>query len=467
MKPDQQPETAFKYLQESFSQTIVQIPFVAGKLAERDLDKSDSKPGQLEIRIPTPFDEELAPKLRFKDLTASMDYADLMAAGLPEEALDDEVLISAALSPTVDQGIAVLVAQANFIKGGCLLGVGVHHSVADGTGMLAIVKVWAEQCRKLQVQDTMSPQRIVPAESFDRERLQKIWLAERNKGGENEKIDKSDELYWLLGLDPVTSLHNKPNITTLQSSTASVPEALPLMETSIFYMSRGALSDLKRAASPERSELSENHPVISAHDALTAFLWRSIMSARFPPGSPESVGHPTAILESAVDVRAQFSTAVPPLYFGNLVLINTTSMPLSTLTSPSTKLSQVAVEIRKTLNTINTSRVHSAFALASSIPDYTTLTHQYARLDGAKLALTSVFSMPLFELEFGDVFANQGRPEGFRPLLADFDAVCRICFVLPQRTTGGFEILISLLKEEMERLMADKSFGIFAKFCCH
>lgn len=141
MKPDQKNEAVFKYLQESFSETMVQIPFLARKLAVRGLDKSNSGRGQLEIRVPTLVDKELAPKLGFKELTTSMDYAELMGAGFPEDALDGDVLIPAAFTPTIDQGVYILVAQANFVKGGCLLGFGVHHSVSDALGMLVILEV--------------------------------------------------------------------------------------------------------------------------------------------------------------------------------------------------------------------------------------------------------------------------------------------------------------------------------------
>lgn len=467
MTPNQKPETVFKYLQESFSETMVQIPFLAGKLAVRGLDTSKSRPGQLEVRVPTLFDKELAPKLRFKDLTASMDYAELMAAGFPENALDGDVLIPAAFTPTIDQGIDILAAQANFIKGGCLLCLGVHHSVSDALGMLAILKVWAEQCCRLQAQDTTSPQHVISAESLDRELLQNIWLAERDERGEDDQLDTSEELYRLIGLNPMADIPDEPKITAPKLPATKGSGELPVVETGIFYMSKGALSDLKRAASSKSSEPGENHPAISANDALTAFLWRSVMSARFPPGTPDNASHQTAILDTTVDARAQFSSAVPQLYFGNLVLVNTTYMPLATLLSSSTELSQVTVEIRKTLDTITTSRVHSAFALASSIPDYTNLTYPFATFDGAEFCMTSLLNLPLFELEFGDIFANGGRLDGARPPRAEFDAVCRRCAVLPQRPHGGFEILISLLKEEMERLLADKSFAKFAKFCCH
>lgn len=467
MKPGQKPETVFKYLQDSFSETLVQIPFLAGKLAVRGLETSESRPGQLEVRVPTIFDKDLAPKLRFKDLTASMDYAKLMSAGFPEQELDGDVLIPAAFIPTIDKGIDILAAQANFIKGGCLLGLGVHHSVSDALGMLAILKVWAEQCCRLQAQHVTSPQTIIGPASLDRELLQKIWLAERDEREENDQLDTSEELYRLIGLHPVTNTPNEPKITAHKSPQTNGSGELPVVETSIFYMSKGALSDLKRAASPKSSDLCENYPAISANDALTAFLWRSVMSARFPSGAPDNTGQNTAILDTTVDARAQFSAAIPPLYFGNLVMINTTFMPLSTLISPSTELSQIAVEIRKTLDTITTSRVHSAFALASSIPAYTNLTYPFATFDGAEFCMTSLLNLPLFEIEFGDIFANGGKLEGARPPRAEFDAVCRRCAVLPQRTHGGFEILISLLKEEMERLLADKSFAKFAKFCCH
>ncbi|KAL9123057.1 MAG: hypothetical protein Q9187_000384 [Circinaria calcarea] len=450
-KPDHKPEVVYEYMQEALAKTVVEIPFLAGKLGVRALDAPESKPGQLEMRVPTCLDTESMPCLRYKDMTATMNYEDLMDAGLPEAELDGELLLPAAFRPNLAMGTDILVTQANFIDGGCLLGVGIWHSVTDGSGLNTIMKVWADHCQRLQKQESSTPLLDIPAESFDRELLTKLWLAE---GGARtpEYLDNSEPQWRLLGLNPVANMITTPDSFAPEAPSSAFSGNAPLMETSIFYVSATSFADLKHECS------HEGHG-ISANDALMALLWKCIMSARFPPGQSIGTNEETAILDTTIDGRAQFSTELPPSYLGNVILIGTTFLPLSSLTSPATELSQIARAIRTSLDTITTSRVHSAYALASCIPDYNQLTFPFATFDGAELCATSLLNLPLFELNFGKAFGNGGRPESVRPPREEFDVICRRCMVLPLRIYGGFEILITLAKEEMHRLMVDAEFA--------
>lgn len=456
----QTPKTVYKYLQGAFERTVAEMPFLAGKVAIRAPDKHDSRPGRLEIRIPAHLGPESIPQMQFQDYTDSMDYGDLMDAGVPEMELDGELLLPAAFRPNLEAGADVLVTQATIVNSGCLLGVGIWHSVTDGSGLNTFMKVFADHCRAIQAEEAPYPQLNIPPESFDRGLLTKLWLAEADDSGTPRELDTSECLWRLIGLNTVKGVGSGPEAFAPGAPSSPFSGSTPVMETSIFYVPAKSLADLKKACA------IEGH-AISANDALMALLWRCIMSARFPIGCDIDVDEETAVLDSTLDGRAQFSTALPPSYMGNVIFISTTSLPLSKLVSPDIELSQIALSIRNSLQEITKQKVHSAYALASSVPDYSQLSWPFATFAGAELCVTSLLNLPFFELNFGKIFGNGGKPECVRPPREEFDAICRRCIILPLQTYGGFEILISLAKDEMERLMFDAQFTEYATFSSH
>ncbi len=453
MKAGQEPRNVHQYLEEALSKTVTLMPFLAGTLRVRVPDAHDTRRGRLEIIAPAHV-EDRPVQLKFKDLTSILDYDDLMADGLPDDSLDGDILLPTGLMVDLGTGAAVLVAQANFLERGCFLSVGLHHSVGDGAAAVKMMQVWAQHCQQLQSQENAELLPSVTPESLDRDTLERLWSADGNQHKCNAYLEASDDLWRFLGVDSVVDI---PKSLNAKSSTPPAPKT----ETSIFYMSGASLLKLKHAGT------ANGATGVTANDALMAFLWRSITSARFPQGDPIYAKSETAILDTTFDGRANFSAACPPDYLGNVVLMNTTYLSLASLTSTSTLLSTIAFEIRKSLNTISTSQVHSAMTLAASIPDCRHLTFPFATFAGTELCITSTVNMPLFELNFGAAFGNEGKPESIRSPKSEFSSICRRCVVLPRRTNGGFEILISLVEEEMWRLMANDEFKQYARFCCH
>ena len=453
MKPEEEPRKAYGYLREALSKTVEHMPLLGGTLVLRQSSVQDTREGRLEIVFP-PHGADCVVPLPFKDLTAVLDYDELMAEGLPDESLDGKLFLPTDLIADPQIGAAVLVVQANFLRGGCFLSVGLHHAVGDAAASVHMMQVWADHCRRLQHADTLEPVRAISQEGLNRDVLRELWTAKGNQHDENAYRDASQELWRFLGVNPMTGVPGPANGT-------STPPITPKTETSIFYVSGSSFAKLKEAGT--KSSLSG----VTANDALMAFLWRGITKARFPAEDPIHMRNETASLDTTVDGRANFSSACPQDYFGNLVLMNTTYMSLAYLTSPSTSLSFIATEIRKTLDTISTAQINAAFALAASIPDCSRLTFPFATFEGTELCITSTVNLPLFHLNFGGVFGNDGKPESIRPPKSEFASICRRCVVLPRRTGGGFEIVISLVEGEMQRLMADDEFTQYAKFCCH
>ena len=78
--------------------------------------------------------------------------------------------------------------------------------------------------------------------------------------------------------------------------------------------------------------------------------------------------------------------------------------------------------------------------------------------------VASTLNVPLFDLDFGSYFGHGGVPETVRILKDEMDRVFRRAIVMPFRQSGGFEILISLLEDEMERLLTNPESTEYAQF---
>ncbi|KGO48198.1 Transferase [Penicillium expansum] len=452
--PNQDHQKVRGLLEQGLRRTSADIPSIAGKVFTRPA--TPDRVGHLEIRVHPSY----CPTVYVRDFS-ELDYDELLEEGLPQDMLDPNILFPVIDPPDSEQGAPIFLAQANFVTGGLLLAVGMYHSVIDGTSGGWLAKKWAEHTRHLQgTTEDRASLNIMPR-STDPGVLEDLWLAQGYSPLTVEELktgskDSNDPTLWrLLGLDPL----NTPPSPQLMAEPEG-REDWP-MQSTIFYLSPQALEDLKKAST------EEPFGRVSTNDALMALLWRSITRARLPNDTSSSMDTNEAILDSTYDGRAGFSPDLPFTYMGSLIFISTARMQRSQLVSPTTSLASIAHEIRQAAKSIDSSRMHAAFGLAASIPDYTKLTFPFATFAGAEVCITSWIAWSLFDLDFGPIFANGGRPEFVRPPRREFDAVCRRCVVLPLQSHGGCEVLISLVADEMQRLERDPELARFACVACH
>ncbi|KAK2755485.1 hypothetical protein FQN54_006422 [Arachnomyces sp. PD_36] len=452
--PDQDPERIRDLLEKGLHRASADIPSISSKVFEKK--GNGNQKSTLEIHTQPSF----LPTVHAQDLQDELDYDELVDEGLPQDLLDADRFFPAIGWPDLNEGISVFLAQANFVTGGLLLAVGMYHSVIDGTSGMWLAKKWAEYTRQLQSSPGGGPALHILPRSTDPQVLNDLWLAKGNtpvtanelKNGEKGADD--EDLWRILGLD---SSVTTPSPSLMEEPKSQEPRP---MQSTIFYVSSQSLAELKRVST------EDSRTGVSTNDALMALLWRSIIRARFTDDSLTSDTE-EAILDTTFDGRAQFSPELPFTYLGSLIFISTARMQRSQLTSPNTSLKYIAGEVRKAADSITTSRIHTAFGLAASLPDYSKLTFPFATFAGAEVCITSWIAWSLFDLDFGPIFANEGRPEFLRPPRREFDAVCRRCVVLPLQSHGGCEILISLVEDEMQRLEQDPEFTRFARVTCH
>lgn len=213
--------------------------------------------------------------LVFNDLSAKMDFDDLRDAGFPEEELDGRLIFTEAFNLNLAGRLDNIVAQANFVKDRCLLGLGIWHTVSDGYGAYNLAQRWAENCKILQSSSHRDMHVEVIPESTNREILAMVWPTEDFQVTSAKESGRS---WRFLGLNPMNENSDPKIPAKLTPPQTSQPKATPVMRTCIFYVSASSFEELKRAATPGESDIR-----ITANDAVNTLWWRSVMSALYPP----------------------------------------------------------------------------------------------------------------------------------------------------------------------------------------
>ncbi|TGJ85113.1 hypothetical protein E0Z10_g3637 [Xylaria hypoxylon] len=449
--------TVHSVLEESLRRTCDELPVLRRKVFIVQPDGDSGTTGSLEVKEAA----EWTPKVVFNDLsTVWPDYDDLVDSGFEQDALDGEILFPRGIyeQDLHENGVGALLAQANFVEGGLILAFGIYHPLIDGHSGTLLFKLWAKHAKSLQEGEGIGPILHFHPDSADYGLLERIWKAENvEQPPEITLATTTPETWRFLGLIHPSEPSEEPGLESPR----------PKMRTTIFYVPATSFKEL-RAEANSGIHSSPN----SANDALMAKLWRCIMKARSATAGSSCVEYlpdKTSQLDLTLDGRARFSPSLPSSYMGTLVFITTTEMSMGKLTSVDTPLAEIATAVRLSVNTVTSERMHEAFALARSLPDYgDSLRFPFATFAGAEACFTSWVGLSAFDVSFGNVlFANEGRADYLRPPRREFDAFCRRCVILPMQASGGFEILLTLKEEEMSVIERDPEFVQYAKVVCH
>ncbi|KAI0163975.1 transferase family-domain-containing protein [Xylariaceae sp. FL1272] len=451
-------------LQESLRRVCDELPVLRYRVFEI-APEDDAVTGRLEARSIAHW----TPSVMLNDLSNSWpDYDELTDDGLPQDLLDGEVLLPKEIKQCdlKKEGVPVLLAQANFVQGGVLLAFGVFHPVIDGHSGSLLMKLWAKHARSLQTETiNPGPTLAMHPESGDYGLLDRIWRDENKDVRPKDTVvaSASAETWRLLGL-----------LAPSEPSPGFDPNARPpKMRTTIFYVSASNFEALRAEANHQDIEDDNEREQITANDALMAMLWRCVTKARAKAADERDgtdyAPNATSLLDLTLDGRGIFSKALPWSYMGTLIFISTTAMSVGRLIDEHTSLSEIASNIRHSINAITSDRLQQAFDLARSLPDYgDSLRFPFSTFKGAEVCFTSWIGLSAYDICFGDVlFANGGHADFLRPPRREYDAYCRRCVVLPMQPSGGFEILLTLKEKEMEIFERDNEVVRYATIVCH
>ena len=144
-------------------------------------------------------------------------FEELRDAGFVHSALKDELILEGNRFPSLPADI--LIAQANFVEGGCVLAMNFHHSCLDGIGAMVALKVWAESCRYVQG-DTSATCGWFDPKSFNHNLPEILY----NQEGYARPAHEVDSGVWgfLPFLTPVEPFENNGN-GTLKTGKSTLP----------------------------------------------------------------------------------------------------------------------------------------------------------------------------------------------------------------------------------------------------
>ncbi|KAG5745074.1 hypothetical protein H9Q70_012231 [Fusarium xylarioides] len=475
-------EDVFSRLQAGLRFAMAIIPELEGKLIPCSEDEIGYKKGDVRITLPpvpyastaTQSTESSGPRqLRYQDLSTVLpSFAELHAGGFLCSSFVDDIVLLSPLAPPLPAD--VFMTQANFIDGGCILAINLHHQCFDGTGAIMVMRLWGDCCRYAQGEasatcdwlDKQSLNRNIPQILHELEGYVKpVGQVDKNVWG---FIDIPDPVETENG----TQVKNPINESTLPPAPLfprkfEWPPTRPShgrpMKSSTFVMSAEMVEQLWQDVLADPTA----EGVTSVSDIIQAFVWRSAIKARYHVATHlrcEAFDEDeVAIVELPIDVRPYFSKLLPESYMGNLVIINRPSMPVATLCGTGTTVGQVAQVLRAAAVYITPSLVHDAFTLLQSVSDYTKVSTACMGMDGMHIAVNNLMLFQTSAISFGDELLDDGGvPSAMRIQMDAINAAFRMAVIHPLREDGGVEFVVGTLPEELDALLGN---GEFTRYC--
>lgn len=429
---------------------VTEMPICGGTVHFQPQSRIGWKPNQLEVHIPNNIGRRNKFPLEFKDLTDQLKYDEIKAAGFPMEGIDTKLLMTESFNTNLAGGIVATAAQANFVEGGCLLGLAMWHNVVDAHGSYNFARSWASHCKKLQLESNWEfkwPETIsaeVSTENSDRDVLTRIWRKEAS-----EEIKAASDRQWnMLGIHPPTAT-DVPRLDQVLAEAMSGGKNLKKVRTGIFSVSNRSLEQLKADAIPGETG-------VTTDDTLHALLWRSIMRARYPSPGDESSDY-----QIALDGRYKIGGGTLESYLGDTFFFATAQLPLATVTKQTTTIGHLARILRTLLDSISQDDLLTAFNAARNLCSYANLPPAVAGIAGASMIVVPHHYISLPNLDFGPAL---GSPDCERPPRDEWDDYFRRVIILPTASGSGLEIAINLDDDEMNRLRTDEEFERYIKF---
>ncbi|KAL6231858.1 hypothetical protein BDW75DRAFT_247598 [Aspergillus navahoensis] len=472
---------AFTILQQGLNRTFDLIPALSGKLMHCSEQMIGYTKGDLCVTIP-PLSKAASAhnRLVYKDLSRVLpSFQELRQASFPPSAFNDSRVLRDDPFPAFPADIVV--GQANFVSGGCILAVDLNHCCLDGLGAMVALKAWAENCRYLQGDESATCS-WYDSESFNHSLPEIIHEQE----GWSRPLDEIDPGTWgfLPFFPPDKQADGPPPVEKSPTQTALPPRPVfplhsiwPLhkaerpLKTTLFTISPAKLTQLQEDVLADRSA---NGTLSSISDIVQALFWRAAIRARrrvaseirkqtFPPDQ-------LSILELPTDGRPYFSSLLPETYMGSMLIMSRCTMDISTLISPQTSLAQVSQSLHHSASCITPRLVHDAFTILQSLSDHSRFSTANMGLEHMHAMISNMMLFPLSEIRFGDqLFGNGGIPESIRPQLERGNGRFRFLVIFPLKADGGVELVLGTHPEELEMLLADDEFmkyAVLSDTCC-
>jgi hypothetical protein len=414
------------------------FPWVSGQVI--NITPDSGGPPVYKIR---PF--ESTPRLTIRNYEENAiipTFAQMTDAGFPMSMMGEELwapcptLAGPDFDPSKQPGNAidpapVLLVQLSFIKGGLVLCINMQHNVCDMMGQAAIIGWLSKACS---------------GKCFTEEELEvgnmkrRGWIPFIEEETSDLLADLNDQLL------PPWSISNNQQAPTPD---VAVPAPLPPeCSWTYFSFSSSSLEALKDLATAELPKGFTGY--ISTDDALSAFIFRSILRARSSRLSTDIC----VTLARAVDARRYLH--VHGNYPGILQNMTYTTYPLSTLMA--TQTGHIAAALRYQVDPETSDmarRTRSLVTYLSQSPDHASHISFTARIQPDKdIMLSSWSKVAAYDWDFGlglGTAAAVRRP-GFVPVES-------LMYVMPKGNGGEITVAACLRKDDLDRLILDEEWN--------
>lgn len=395
--------------------TVQRVPFLAGSVVPNSEEEGDR-----------PWLRNISPNghayLDVKDLSDQISYADLAKSNFDQKLFDADQLCSLPQVIYIQQEpVDVCRFRVNFIQGGVILVIQILHTVIDGSGVTECLKIFADHFRKAQAGQLGHPLETA------------------------KETYVSDRTALVSGGGRIGAIENHPAFTTSPFAHGNIKGVEHACRT--FRISREALVDLKKAASPEFPRHGDDW--ISTGDALAALIWRSILVARHGAGALSA----DAVAKFGQPVDCRKLLGLPRPYFGNAFYIMRTDMPFDALRSPQAGLRTAASLLRADVKAVTADRIRDLVALMERIrlESHTRLSFQ-EDLGSSAIVYTSHFKFNIYDIDFGPAFGD-GRVKAFRH--PERGTIVGAVIVMPKCQDGSCEFTITETVETLRCLETD------------
>lgn len=402
---------------------VRRCPILGGTIAPPPTTPSDTTKISADWRtvLPGPGIELVVKDLR----NALPPYSELEASGFAADKLPYDLLVPVPGDIGNDRPFAACKLQFSAIQGGSILTWAMSHSIADGSGNNELIRILAEETRlateKLSSGDTTSTNAAISSIGLDRSIL---------------RIMTSNI--------PFRIEEHPGYMESPPSQPPSHPFVSPEPEMPIsLHIPSSCLAQLKADAQKPGT------PPISTHDAICALLWRSVTFLRHQRSeSAKSVALSTPInLYFPSDGRRHLK--IPDSYIGNAVYQLSTALDLGTILSPTTGLQEAAAAIRRAITAVTPEKMRSLMARTNEqwvdwafMRDYNST--------GVPMG-TDWTSSSLYDHDWGTSFGKLVR---FR-----YPGEEGSTAILPKLPDGSAEVMVAVMKSEVEVLKGDECFG--------
>ncbi|KAI1370551.1 transferase family-domain-containing protein [Hypoxylon crocopeplum] len=372
-----------------------------------------------------------------KDLRKSFPHTfkEMKAKKFPVSAFPGDLLCRRYTWPSPGERLPVADIQANFIAGGLLMSCCFFHVFGDAKSYYTWLETWAEECRRLQGLEGKERSEIPVAFFSDREKH--IKPSGRNPGRQEDH----------------------PEVVVLPFTPEGAPPKMISKEHvgQILYFSPENLSKLKADASPANATEPTDVTYVSTNDAISALMWRSVMSAQFPVEDLKE--DPVSIFNIAIDGRARTDPPVHPRVLGNWLGWVAQKMEIRKMLTTA-NLADVAAVIRKAMLGLNDQYVDDLSALFESVEDVNrVVATAFLDVPGFNCVQTSWVNLELYGLDWGKTLGTN--------ILAvrspDIGIINGGSAVLPVLPDGGIEMLIGVESKCLPRLLADPLLAKYTK----